>query len=161
MAPKSTPEPPTGPFKGPKKTNRKRTLKKTPKKQKNKPVLASEREARSSLENCRNKCLTTVGLTRRPDTDATEMIILCLHVRAAPVVFGRAWRRDLHHVYRASINTIEHSKKECSKMNYLHSVIKKQTKATTILNKCDPFCTTYYAKSTPKILLKHTPKCPK
>ena len=89
-----------------------------------KPVLASEREARSRVERCRNKCLTTVGLTRRPDTDATEMVILCLHVQATPVVFGRAWRRDLHHVHRARINTTKHYEKECSKMKYLHSVIK-------------------------------------
>ena len=102
-------------FKGPYKTLQKRSRacpkKEHLKRHKNEPVLASEREARSRLEHCRNKCFTTVGLTRRADTDATEMMILCLHVRATPVVFGRAWRRDLHHVYRASIKTIKHDKK--------------------------------------------------
>ena len=76
-----------------------------------KPVLTSEREARSRLDHCRKKCFTIVGHTAQADTGATEMVIFCLHVRATPVVFGRAWRRDLDHVYRVNINTIKHNNK--------------------------------------------------
>ena len=104
MAPKSTPMAPKGPPGPPQTRPEHEHETKTPKRPNKKPVLASEREARSRVEHCRNKCFTTVGLTRLADRDATEMMILCLHIPATPVVFGRAWRRDLDHVYRVSIN---------------------------------------------------------
>ena len=54
-------------------------------------------------------------------------MILCLHVPATPVVFGRAWRRDLDHVYRVSIKSIKHNRNQCSKKNDLQSAIKNTT----------------------------------
>ena len=111
MAPKSNQGPPKDPQGLPKDSQKTNTKKKRQKLKKNKPVLASEREARSRLDHCRSKCFSTVGNTAQADTGAAQMVIFCLHVQATPVVFGRAWRRDLNHVYRVSINIRKGNKK--------------------------------------------------
>ena len=87
-----------------KKLTQNKREKKCPPETSKKPVLASEREAHSRLEHCRKNVSQLLDWQRLADRDATEMMILCLHIPATPVVFGRAWRRDLDHVYRVSIN---------------------------------------------------------
>ena len=126
---------------------------------KNKPVLASEREARSRLEPC-GKNVSQLLDWQDKQTDATEMIILCLHVLAAPVVFGRAWRRDLDHVYRVSINTLKTIKKQCIQKKYIQSAVKNITWSQYNLEQRHYILYEISFKKLFKIRLKHTPKWP-
>ena len=78
------------------------------------------------------------------------MIILCLHVPATPVVFGRAWRRDLDHVYRVSINTFKNIKNYVFRKSTYNLQSKIPPQVNTILNKGIAFGIKSNAKDTPK-----------
>ena len=160
MAPKSTPMAPKGPPRPPQTRPENKHETKTPKTPKNKPVLASEREARSRLDHCRKKCFTTVGHTAQAATGATGMVIFCLHVQATPVVFGRAWRRGLDHVYRVIRNIRKHNKKQQSKTNYLQALLKNTNWGHYNLHQMHYILYKYWTLNASETCLKHIPKCP-
>ena len=98
---------------------------------------------------------------RWADTGATKMMSSCLRVPTTPVVFGRAWRRGLDHVYRVRTNKCKTYQKTMQTKNTYNPWSKNKTWSHHNLEKDITFYVNNHTNNTPKYFKKTSQSDPK